>query len=385
MEYATGSADPHNSLSGVLTDQEIESVQLAQTIYGARAKEAAAGFAEAFGMEEPARSQFLGKVAVGVESLDFEQRRSLSAGLMELSALLGGQALQGANGSAPHELSMIGGGPSSALEAGSANGAGGLAGTERRQDSGPPLSQIQKTWLLKIVDSEAVDKVAALPSDLRITFAVNLGTRYQELAIRRASVENKQQRVRQLIALMAGKSYNEIAELTGATTAGARAGLLTMTGTLSDKLSTKDIIGCIPERSEEDGTFILAAEKPELSKDQRNWYAKLLDNALDVEQLADLTPDQQTYLAERLGARLRAANIRRYGPDRTERRVSQMTMLISGSSYHEIAETTEMNTAMVKAELHSIVTTLHRNISQEDLKQITGQALTHTAETTDGS
>ena len=363
----------------ILSAQEVAALDFAQQLYGGQAKLAAQELAETAGLGEPAKEQLIGGVALKLESLDFEQRRAVALRLREAAAVLGGSAVEGASDPALVAPTVP-----------------ATAESTRRE----PLAKRQRTWLLRILDEESVDSIDALSAAERLDFTARLGESYQALKVPRLSPEAKMKRADQLAAFMDGQSYEEIGTLADSNGHAITMGLRNMARTIADRMPREEIAALIPhhqpvateaaiERVQspspaDDPSPIYETETIGLSRTQIKWYEKFITDNTDIQLIEALTPDRLQHFSDRMSSYLRAYTIRREGAFKTERRVTQASLFITGKTAAEIAEATSQHVDNVKHDLHSTTGILRRNLTDRDLKNIIDDAAAFTAEQADG-
>jgi hypothetical protein len=163
--------------------------------------------------------------------------------------------------------------------------------------------------------------------------------------------------------LVEDKSYEKIAALSGIRVQSASQNMIHTANAIIQRVSREEIIGMLPSLSED------FTEQPEvissISAEQRKWYSKFLSDE-DIDLIEGFTPPQIEQLISRLEATLCSFTIRRDGQFRTQRRVSELSLFIEGKTIDKIAESTEQNSAAVKASLHSTADILSRRMTPMD-------------------
>lgn len=402
---ASGQTPP---VADILSAQEMAALDFAHNLYGAETKLAAGVLADTVELDKPLKTAFIDGVATRIENMDFEQRRTAALKLRETAAALGGPAVESA-------LDLSGQLDEVVLH----NGNAGLiyesrrpaeaAGSEEHeephepdsQERAAPLLPTQITWLGKFLDEDGIAAIEQLSLAGRASFAAKLSDRLNALRIRGLSPNRSETRSIQISAIISGSSYEEIAQLTDSKTRSTYSGMGVMATTISKNIPLSDIkemvaeaadTSVIPEEildeeggdnpepaeasDEEGGT---SQELVELTKSQRNWFGKFL-NEEDVSLVEGLLPHQRQYLAELLAGYLRSFVIRRDGPFKTDRRVTQMIMLITGHDLEEIANTTGQDSQAVKAEFHNTAGIFSRRLGDTDYSSILRRAVAYTIE-----
>jgi hypothetical protein len=374
------SESPGTRIEDVLNPQEVAVVKAVQDLYGAEAKLAAGELADVLGSSEEQREQLIGGVTLRLEGLNFEDRRRVAQGFRGVAALLGGRAVAGGEVQLEEPglvlARLLQDSNQSEVSTGQTNGLAPDEDIDKKPNHVNPLSGVQRRWLSRFLPEEAVERIEALPVYQRLDFAGKLGVLYQGLSITRLNLEAKKLRTEQMIALMGGKSYQEISERSGASSASVQQGLQQMPKSIGDRVETDELVRLIPRPKPIDQEADQPEDSPQRSRTQRNWYAKIFEDEEDVEVTELLTPQQQAQLAESLARRLRAYIIRKEGPVKTERRVLEMTLLITGHPIEAIAETISLPAGNIRNDLNKSASSLARHTSQQDIKRILHDALT---------
>jgi hypothetical protein len=386
-------------MKDLLNAREIAALRLVQDLYGGEAKRAAGVLADTIDLSEPVREQFMGSVAARISTLNFEQRRSAAISFREAAAALGGPAVEGALGGASQEV----------IEVTLQNGNAGVIYTgspaavpdvnsgrpNAKIGLGPPLHDRQKTWLRKLkLDAEKIAEVEALPLSGRVTFAERVGRIYQGLGLTGATPHNKEKRTKQLAALLEGRSYVEIAALFNASESSVHVGLSGVANTVHKRVPLETIVAAIPSIDEVSQDTPEDLQDPEdsevasmLSEIQQKWFKKIFLNESDranITTIESLTLPQRQHFADRLGSHLSPLILKKNGPYKTARRVKQIDGFIMGRSLEEIAGIAQQDMRVVKADLHNTALVLRNKLTPRDWKRIIEDAMTFTAEQTDG-
>lgn len=354
----------------LLSPQQIESLQYAQTFFGQKATEAAVEVAEALELGEEAKAQLSTQVSVRLETANFSQRARVAEKLTELAVVLkgGDKVIERKN------LALI--------EPSARPAPGTVVETAKRstpvtgEEQYTPLKKRQKTWLLKILPPETVDEIGQLSSAQRMTFAQALGDAYCKLRISRLSPEAKRNRAAQLEGFLAGMTYDELAELAGTSRPAIVQAIGNIAGTIARQIPTHTIEGFIdrsPPMPEGVSQPETTEQSSSLSKDMANWYKKIFAE-VDIEQIEDLADFQRAHLAELLARRLRSYGIKRHGSIKIAQRVGQMTRLIEGEPYDTIAQHYDIPVASLKKELHNVALSLAKRTPASDLKYMVRHA-----------
>jgi len=352
----------------ILTPTEVAAIQAAQDLYGAEAKLAAGELAVTLDINDQAREQLVGGVALHLEGLNFEERRQVALGFRDLACKLGGKAVRGEpNHGTPHLVPPLDG------------------RHEVRTVQSAPLTDRQREWFSRLLGEENVGLVAELPMHPRLEFAANLGEMYQGLAINRLSPADKERRAQQMTAFIGGKSLEEIAADTQSSVEALRLGLKKMTDSIRLRKPLEDILGLLPSleakpQTDTDNSDEQSLEEElspggvqPLSKAQRRWYEKVFAGVKDpdlLESLEGLRYEQQEYLAERLARYLRSYVIRREGPVKTDRRIRIMTLFLAGTEAEQIAQTVGLPETHIKQQLHASALMLQRRSFPKNLANI---------------
>jgi hypothetical protein len=403
----------------ILTSQEIEAVQFAQNIYGARAKQAATELARILQLSDSDQKQLVGWVALRLEGLDFEGRREIATQCTALSKHV-------VDGSTPDEgvdhgepaLSLV---PISTQEVHEASPSPTATNPEYVKEPAPALKKPVLRWLSEVFDEEDVAVIADMSPEERDRFLQILTETYKSFRIRSMGPKAKLERSEQLTAFMNGSTYSEIAPNYGVPPRGIASGMKSMAGSIKKRTTSeqrKELIASsvgsitapgpqehladpvasntalIPTASvlPEQATAAAAEftepqeERPEIHEDntginelQTRWLRKVITDVPTLSDLWGITSEQKYFLADRLGRRLNPEIIRSQGPIRTARRLEELKLLFMDLSYEEIAASTGVDIATVKQELHHSATRLRDKVSQRDLLAILKDSITYVA------
>ena len=224
------------------------------------------------------------------------------------------------------------------------------------------LSKPQINWLGRLFDQEDVELIAAMAPDERSQLFDRLTDQYQGLSIRRLSDEHKRTRAEQLkMFMIEGKTNAEIAQKFDSRTGAIHLGLRTVAESIKKRLTPQEIKNLV--RLNESKQELTTADpekqgelekqiKPGLTKIQKRWLGKIFA-ADSIETISkDLTNAQLEFIANRLGRFINTAVIRSQGPVRTQRRLAEVTLLMQGNEYVEIARELGIDVSTVKQELH---------------------------------
>ena len=372
--------DNNSRIKSILSDQEIESLRLAQDLYGAKAKEAADSLADTLELDENARNQLIGGVALKLDRLDFEERRKIALGFQELAISLGDTAVRESSRS-DTVLDLIVSGEAPPLETPERSETS--SEEDDRQDIPNPLNRQQRSWLSHLYDEDDINKIELLSLDQRKEFVDALTSDYRSLKITRLSPEAKKARSDQLIKLLMGNaSYRKIANDLGIQDRTFRAGMDNMAKGIKKRMPLKELKSLIPSHTESLTEAIPSNQEQEetepkgLTKIQRKWLEKVYDTEA-VEMAESLNPQQLSYLADRLGRYLNSAVIRAHGRVKTMRRLGEVSLLLTGHDYEEISRVVNVDAPTVKSELHHSATRLKDTTAQDLLKQILLNATLH--------
>ncbi|MFO0781763.1 MAG: hypothetical protein U0524_02620 [Candidatus Saccharimonadales bacterium] len=417
----------------ILTPEEMESMRTVQTLYGAQAKLAANQLTENLGLSEETQTEFVGRVAIGLESLDFERRKHVADLFVELTHSLDvveiGEPTQDtprpsglpifvpaieeetpptpvSNGSKPTD---------SESEKSIHNGNGShlvhdtqiATETERSE-----LAKPQLAWLEGVLGEEGAARVAALSDPHRLEFTQNLGNTYINLKIARLSTEDKVKRSQQMSAFIAeGKSYKEIAEQEQCEPATLSAAMRKMITSISSRTEQADLIALIPnsdtapiESSQSDTTLAETESEPEVgklpydesefepqefTKLQHNWFSKVFGKEnfglATVNTLQTLSTSQRMHLASKLNKHVRAHSAKKDGTYVAGRKEDEVALLIQGKTIEEISESVARPEVAVNQELHVTAITINQNVSIEELRSMLASAAEYPTESRNGS
>ncbi|MEK7594335.1 MAG: hypothetical protein AAB436_01700 [Patescibacteria group bacterium] len=368
---------PHH-LEGVLSSSEIAVVQVVQDLYGAEAKTAAAELAEAIGLQEEARDQFIGGIALSLDGLDFEQRCGLAKGLREVTSLVGEQTLKttveiGDILVAAKSLSAIRPDPAESEPDEPEDD----TDASNEQDSAPiePLTRTQKTWLGRFLPDESMEQVEAMTYGQRLGFISGLASMYKDLKIR-GSADTKNLRSKQMIALFEGKSANEIGDLSNSNPDAVRATLSNMSKNIQERAELDDIQAIIADPPTYEpiewatDTEELTDVTTERSHEQTKWYDKIYPDKSHRYVTEELTTAQQQYIADNLSTLLEDYLIKSQGEVKTERRTTALTMFVMGKPADEIAAALDRPLGIIKTDLHDSAVLLGQRTPTPELKAI---------------
>lgn len=295
----------------LLTQRELDSIRLAQDVYGARAKEGALALSEALGFDEVARDRFIGAVAVGLEGLDFEERRTIALRFQELSDAFGSTAVKAvssvagntiggaestqhhveaakgaiptadkrghssSNGAATVEPEGLVEAPETAIKpenehqpqstakramASAAEGfvnteidtvsSGGEKETEDELDFGN-LSKKQFEWLAQFLDDSTIEDISQLSTEARRGFANALAEKYLTYKVQRLDSAGKQKRSQIIRAFLGSQTLEEVAatfDMKG--TWPLTDALKRIARNIKSNMTTSEVIELLPSASE---------------------------------------------------------------------------------------------------------------------------------------
>lgn len=359
----------------ILSEQELESLRLAQELYTIRAKQGAANLAQVLELGPEVRDQILGSLATRLAYLDFEQRRDIAIRFSEISIILGGVGTVAETVS----LSVVTGPqPESGLE----DGDNGAAPTAEADQDSVELGKSQVAWLARVYGEAVAQKLAALPQDRFDEFLTNLTEHYLTLKIARITAEGKIQRVMQLKQFMGGKDYMELARELDVNPRTLWGGLAKMAEGIAKRTDREDLLALIPRAQdieaddEQDIDEDLGLEETAvpLSKEQQRWVLKLVQDEAVVEQVDALGPSQRNFLAERLSHHLTPAMLRRFGPDMTRSRVDVMVKFVEGADLAQIAAERYMSVEAIRDYLLHAANRLKSTVDHEKLVALVSEA-----------
>jgi hypothetical protein len=394
-----------SGINHVLSDQEIESVRSAQELYGAQAKLGAIELASTLGMDPDERQALLGKVAVSIEDMDFETRRVLAASFQNVAACVGGTAT-GSLRPLPivpeSPVSTNGHGAQSELSAfGLGNNGNGNGNGHRPEETYVDrLTAPQKTWLKKLMGEDQVSSVAALSYQERMAFANSLSELYQGLSIKRLGPEAKELRGNQMIALLSGSTYEEIAKSAGVSRTALVNGLSTAATGIASRVSLEEILDLVSKAqatdspaepapaavevddSSQDPTDgeTIAIHEP-LTRTQVNWLRKALGDSFDEAEINNLPTTQREHLGELICRQVRSIFIPKdKNMVKTKRRTEGIEMIVAGYPYETIANTLGVSLPNAKYELHYTALSFNNNVPEHERQSIIERAKQYTGE-----
>jgi hypothetical protein len=366
----------------ILSEQELESLRLAQELYSIRAKQAAANLANVLELPVEVRNQIIGALTLRLASLDFEQRREIAIKFSEISLIFDGitaaaepvsldlistepEIDPGLDGGAEPSLSPL---PNEA-DANDTNDDSGEDDTDDASNlevsnSGLNLGNTQLTWLARIYGVETAKKIGAMPKDEFNEFLTNLSEHYLSLRIRRLTPRAKIVRVEQLKLLMDNKEYKEIALQFNANPYTTTSGLRVMAEGIARTASAEELLALIPGLAESDET---EQEIELLRYDQERWFIRLMDSNQWLDIINMMNSQQRTVLEEKLAEKLHEALINKNGEYITNIRVAGTRDYLRGTPVEEIAQQRGVTDETIRSELYQAADRLKDTIPPNDL------------------
>jgi hypothetical protein len=366
----------------ILSEQELESLRLAQELYSIRAKQAAANLANVLELPVEVRNQIIGALTLRLASLDFEQRREIAIKFSEISLIFDGITAA----AEPVSLDLIstepeidpglydGAEPSlsplpNEADANDTNDDSGEDDTDDASNlevsnSGLNLGNTQLTWLARIYGVETAKKIGAMPKDEFNEFLTNLSEHYLSLRIRRLTPRVKIVRVEQLKLLMDNKEYKEIALQFNANPYTTTSGLRVMAEGIARTASAEELLALIPGLAESDET---EQEIELLRYDQERWFIRLMDSNQWLDIINMMNSQQRTVLEEKLAEKLHEALINKNGEYITNIRVAGTRDYLRGTPVEEIAQQRGVTDETIRSELYQAADRLKDTIPPNDL------------------
>ncbi len=118
---------------------------------------------------------------------------------------------------------------------------------------------------------------------------------------------------------------------------------------------------------------------PPLTPQQRSWFARLYDEA-DVQRIEDLSQDQRAEFVKALASRYTRLKITRLNPAAKHQRAQQLTALMSGNTYREIADELGIKEGTLKMGLTTMTKSIKSRMTKAQLvKLISAQQETKTS------
>jgi hypothetical protein len=374
---------PSNDPSELLTQQELESLNLAQEIYGARAKQAADEFGRVLELDDEGRGQLVGQVALKLAELDFEARRELALRFTELVSVLGASATE-ATGTHIGEVVPI-----------------FPVITERPQDrtvtedgidkngkttedlSIIPLGRDQRRWLLKVFPDEAVEQLEQMPKSQRIDIVQRLTDFYMTVNANKGWELFRQSRSEEVMALMHGKDVSRLAAHESISRNTMHSRLHQFAERIADKLDEQTKIAIlrgevpeIPSAGEPTSNVELKKSYPEnqdpekeqtiLNRLALKWFGKLYDEAV-AKKLGGSTREQVDAVVDAVAERYVSLKIPRLNPELKQTRIRQLKETVSGIDIKDIAQESGVSPDAVTDGLMNMAAGIKKRIPREEL------------------
>lgn len=378
-------------VSGVLTQQELESIQLAQDIYGGRAKEAAAELASTLGLDENAKKQLVGGVALHLHGLDFEERRQVALGFKQLAEGLGKAALNG-DSSVGHSSTLdliinssdVNGASENGHDPAATNGnVDSLTEQEESTDTEAslhevitpdnPLNKTQRSWLNRLYDASDVNRIEALNPAQRSAFVKALTNKYQKLKITRLGAQAKSERSAQLTSIMEGTSIDELASQLGIQEGTLRAGLNKMAGSISKRMTPSELRRLVTNAEKKtEAPKRQSASQLDISEQRNEWLGKLVDPQAAA-TFEEMTADERRNFAEKLGGVYQGLRIPRLEAAGRVKRIDLITGFLTGASIDELQRITGVSHPYkVTTLLENILNNFDTRVEKSALAELMG-------------
>jgi hypothetical protein len=216
----------------VLSQKEIEALETAEYVFGAAAKLAAGEFVADLGVETTSAEQFMGRVSIGLERMDFEQKQSVRDNFQQLNDLFGQVAVK-------QEARVV------PLAAASTEEPAAIKPHESldvKENEEPKfLKHYQQNFLKKIFGEGNIAVIEDLTPEQAETLVLQVADVYKALKIARLNPTAKRVRAEQMIAYIQGESRADIAKRYGTTENALTVGLDNMTKSITKRVNPGEL------------------------------------------------------------------------------------------------------------------------------------------------
>lgn len=224
-------ADGKEIAQPFLRPEEIQALKVAENLYGVQAKLAAGDLLANLNIERGSAEQIMGRLSVGLEQMDFEQKREVRDGFRQLGRLFGQIAL----GEEVHVVPLT----------------AAVVETQKRIEIKPepkpskrektPFGIAQKNFLEKVFGTGNSEIIEDLSHTQVRSLARELAERYVKLNIRRLGPQAKKDRAQQMHAFLVGEPLENIATRFGKKKEVLRIGINNMTGSITSRIEESEL------------------------------------------------------------------------------------------------------------------------------------------------